>query len=306
MAYVLLPYHNRLRKLVPSVVSVILIASCVAIFVGVIGFGVYASMGELQNDLPKLQKQALAMTDGASRWIAENAPWVKNALPERRSPADGRTDERVQRAIQAAIGTAAGVILEGLTAGLYLLFLLLGAGQLHDRVHGAYDSERAEKILAVFGRINSAIISYLRAKVVASLLLAFAAGVILAACGIRFALLWAVVTFLCNFIPYVGTVVAYSAPILFAAVSTNREWSFVSAAALLLTAHVLSAAVIEPTILGKAVGLSPIVILAALALWGSIWGLAGMLMAVPLTVVVLIVLKHFDAGRPVARLIEGS
>ncbi|HEY2786534.1 MAG TPA: AI-2E family transporter, partial [Fimbriiglobus sp.] len=210
MAYVLLPYHNRLRKLVPSVVSVILIASCVAIFVGVIGFGVYASMGELQNDLPKLQKQALAMTDGASRWIAENAPWVKNALPERRSPADGRTDERVQRAIQAAIGTAAGVILEGLTAGLYLLFLLLGAGQLHDRVHGAYDSERAEKILAVFGRINSAIISYLRAKVVASLLLAFAAGVILAACGIRFALLWAVVTFLCNFIPYVGTVVAYS------------------------------------------------------------------------------------------------
>jgi AI-2 transport protein TqsA len=104
----------------------------------------------------------------------------------------------------------------------------------------------------------------------------------------------------------VGTVVAYGVPIGFAAVSSDLDWWFVAAAGLLLAAHVLSATVVEPMILGKAVGLSPLLILAALSLWGSIWGLPGMLMAVPLTVVVLIVLENFEASRPVARLLEGA
>jgi AI-2 transport protein TqsA len=201
---------------------------------------------------------------------------------------------------------APGAVVEVLTAGLYLFFLLLGAGQLRQRIHSAYDPSQAERILDVFGQINAAIISYLRAKVVSSLVLAVAAGVVLAVCGVRFALLWAVLTFLCNFIPYVGSVVAYCVPIGFRAVSDDLDWWFVAAAGLLLAAHVLSATVVEPMILGKAVGLSPLVILSALALWGSIWGLPGMLMAVPLTVVVLIVLEHFEASRPVARLLEGS
>ncbi len=170
-------------------------------------------------------------------------------------------------------------------------------------MRGAYDTVRADQILDVFGQINSAIISYLKAKVLASLGLAFFAGIILTACGVRFALLWAVLTFLCNFIPYAGTIVAYCVPIGFAAVAGERDWTLVLAASLLLATHILSATIFEPMILGKAVGLSPLVILAALALWGSLWGFPGMLMAVPLSVVVLIVLEHFEASRPVARLL---
>jgi AI-2 transport protein TqsA len=53
------------------------------------------------------------------------------------------------------------------------------------------------------------------------------------------------------------------------------------------------------------VGLSPLVILAALSVWGLVWGLPGMFLAVPLTVVVKIVCENIEATRPVARLLSG-
>jgi AI-2 transport protein TqsA len=70
--------------------------------------------------------------------------------------------------------------------------------------------------------------------------------------------------------------------------------------------HILSASVVEPMLIGRAVGLSPIVILSALAVWGVLWGLPGMFLAVPLTVVVKIVLENIEITKPVGRLLSGE
>jgi predicted PurR-regulated permease PerM len=60
--------------------------------------------------------------------------------------------------------------------------------------------------------------------------------------------------------------------------------------------------VVEPAVIGKAVGLSPVIILFSLAFWGYLWGLTGMLLAVPLTVMLKIVAEHMSATRPMAKL----
>jgi AI-2 transport protein TqsA len=61
---------------------------------------------------------------------------------------------------------------------------------------------------------------------------------------------------------------------------------------------------VEPAVIGRAVGLSPVIILFALAFWGYCWGLTGMLLAVPLTVMLKIVCEHMDATRPLAKLVS--
>ena len=139
-----------------------------------------------------------------------------------------------------------------------------------------------------------------------SLVLALPVGVILWAVGVKFALLWAVLTFLCNFIPYIGSVIAYTLPVGFAFLWYGLQWEPIVAAILLLGCHVASAAVVEPMILGKAVGLSPLVILASLAFWGLLWGIPGMFLAVPLTVVAMIVMDHFESTRPAAKLLSSG
>lgn len=126
----------------------------------------------------------------------------------------------------------------------------------------------------------------------------------LAIFGVKFVAIWMLLTFLCNFIPYVGSVISYTVPTLFAALQLPPWDGPIAVAILLLGVQVASATLIEPMIIGRAVGLSPLLILAALAVWGSVWGLPGMFLAVPLTVVLKIVLQNIEATQALAKLTD--
>ena len=80
-------------------------------------------------------------------------------------------------------------------------------------------------------------------------------------------------------------------------------WRPFAAAAGVLGVHLLMTYVVEPTITSRAVGLSPLVILFSLAFWGQCWGLIGVFLAVPLTVVAKIVLENVAFTRPFAELL---
>lgn len=305
LAYVLLPYHSRLRSRVTAPASIVLLAGATAAVLIVLALTVYASVLGLNEQLPLLQQRALDLAHGADEFVVRHAPWLYGG------PQDGkRVDERLAelgtRVARPVLAAAADALLEACLVGLYLLFLLLEAARLPDRVRWAYAPQRAEEILHIAGQVNAAIISYLKAKVKSSLLLAIPVGLLLWAFGVRFALLWAVLTFLCNFIPYLGSVVAYCLPIGFAFLQLELNWEPFVLAGLVLACHLTCASVVEPTLLGKAVGLSPLVILGSLAFWGLIWGVPGMFLAVPLTVVAVIVMEHLSFTRPVARLASGG
>jgi predicted PurR-regulated permease PerM len=74
----------------------------------------------------------------------------------------------------------------------------------------------------------------------------------------------------------------------------------------LIGLQALMGSLIEPPMTGRAVDLSPLVVLTALAFWGLCWGLIGVLLAIPLTVVLKLVLEHVDTTRPFARLLAGD
>lgn len=186
----------------------------------------------------------------------------------------------------------------------YLFFILMGSAKVSERVRSAFSEPKAEHILSEAARINDAIVGYLKGKFWASLLLAAPIGVVLASFGVRFAATWAVLTFFGNFIPYLGSMVALTLPTLFAFVQLDATWNFVAVAALLAGWHALTASVFEPMILGKYVGLSPLVILGALSFWGTLWGIPGLFLAIPMTVIVLLILENFEVTQPIARLLN--
>ena len=64
--------------------------------------------------------------------------------------------------------------------------------------------------------------------------------------------------------------------------------------------------VIEPAIMGRSLNLSPLVVIVSLMVWGTIWGVVGMFLCVPIMVVLLIVFAHFETTRPVAVLLSAT
>ncbi len=304
LGYVLLPYYRRLRRRLPAGVAVGLLAGATTLLLAGLASAVYGSLLGFRDEVPLLQDAAAAAVRRAVDAVNRTVPAWAHGAPGR--PAEEAVAGLLTEGTKQAVNAAAGGMVEALTAGLYLVFLLIESERFGRRVRAAYPPDRADRILHAAGRINAAIISYLKAKVKSSLVLTVPVWAVLTALGLKYAFLWAILTFLCNFIPYLGSVVAYSLPVGFAFLQLDPGARPVLAAGFLLLFHVASATVIEPTILGRAVGLSPLVILAALSVWGLLWGLPGMFLAVPLTVVLKLAAENIDATRPAARLLSGD
>lgn len=121
--------------------------------------------------------------------------------------------------------------------------------------------------------------------------------------GIDFALFWALLTFLLNFIPVVGSIVASLPPILLAIIQLDSWTAIVLFAVILIVMNTLLGQVLQPKLMGNRLAIKPMAILLGLIFWGLLWGIPGMFLAVPLMVLLRILASHFNFSRSFERLI---
>jgi predicted PurR-regulated permease PerM len=281
----------------------------VSILVLLILFGVsflfYGNLIEFNKELPRLLQRGRDITAEVRQYINEHLPRVAELI----AGASQLEEQGVSRLQEAAAGVAnvtAGLVLEALEIAFYLIFLLVEAGRFSERIHHSFAPDKAEHVLAVTQRINAAMASYLSVKVKASLILAVPIAIMLWVMGVKFAFLWGILFFFSNFIPYFGNIVMCVLAALFAFLQLDFGWRPIVVAVSLVGLRTLASDLIEPALTGKAVNLSPVVILISLSFWSLCWGIAGMLLAVPLTVMFKIVLENFELTRPLAKLMTES
>lgn len=303
LAYVILPFHHAVKRWVPGRLSLVASGVLSLILLLLLTAGIQASVRTLAEEVPELTAQTRRSIENWQAEFRERYPvawrWVSSL-----AFSDREGESSVREMTGRLFGVAADTLSAALVVGLYLVFLLFEAGRFPQRVHRAFSEKRAERVLRTIDGINRGVAYYLTAKVKASLILALPAFVVLFVFRTPFALIWGVLTFFCNFVPYLGSLVGYSVPTLFVLYHFGLGWEAITIAVALLAIHVATAMFVEPAVIGKAVGLSPVVILFALAFWGSAWGLTGLLLAVPLTVMLKIVAEHMDATKPLARLVS--
>ena len=205
------------------------------------------------------------------------------------------------------VSNGASLLAEAFVVGVYLVFLLLEVRRFPRRIRAGFEPAQAESVLGVIARINAATTRYLRAKTLTSLATGIPTAIVLWAFGVRYPVMWGVLTFFGNFIPYVGSLVALAFPLLLAFLDLQPAWCPWAVALLLVVIQVVTNNFVEPTLTGKAVDLSPLVTLVSLAFWGLCWGLTGMLLAIPLTAMLKIVWENMAYTRPLAALMaEGD
>ena len=226
--------------------------------------------------------------------------WVLDPVPDT-ARSEAETAARLKALASRLVNIAADFLAEALVVVFYLVFLLLEVHRFPARIRGGFPPNQADHMLAIIGSINRAMTSYLRAKVVSSLVTALPVVAILWAFGVSFPGMWGVLAFVGNFIPYVGSLIALVLPVLLALLELEPLWRPLAVVSLLLLVQFVTNNFVEPRLTARAVDLSPLVVLIALAFWGLCWGAVGMVLAVPLTVMLRIVWENFALTRPLAR-----
>jgi AI-2 transport protein TqsA len=254
----------------------------------------------LQIKLPEYEQSLVRLLDKAM-----------DQLPALGSKHAGLDDEMLglekgTKFAQAALGTLSNFLSQAFVVLIYLVFMLAERAGLRERLDKAFAAQRVQEIEDVIQRINAAITQYIVVKTCMGLLAGVLTAAVLLAFGVDYALLWGILAFLFNYIPYLGSIVASVLPVLLSLVQFEDPLVTLCILGLLLLVQNLIGYLIEPRLAGRRLDLSPLVIIVSLAFWGSLWGIIGMILAVPLVVVIKTILEHMLPTRPLARMLSNG
>ena len=186
---------------------------------------------------------------------------------------------------------------------VFLMFMMLEAPTLDDKINKAFgrNSERVRKILS---SISEQVSQYLSTLTLISFATGLCAWLVLALLEVKLAAGWGVLTFLLNFIPTVGSIIATIPPVVMAIIQFSPGLFKPLLVLLLLTAiQQIIGNFITPKVMGDKLGVSPVVILLSLLLWTMIWGIPGALLSTPIISIIKIVCENIPALRTIAILI---
>lgn len=190
---------------------------------------------------------------------------------------------------------------------IFFLFLLLERQSVIPKMLAAVPRNKGMKVAVMFERITRQISKYLLLKTVISALTGVLFYLTALVTGLDLPVLWAVLAFIFNFIPSIGSVIISTLVIFMALVQFAPVWTNVFYVAVLaISTQMILGNIIDPRLQGGQLNLSPFIILVSLSVWGFIWGIPGMFIAVPLTSVLQILCANVKSLRPVAILISSG
>jgi len=157
-----------------------------------------------------------------------------------------------------------------------------------------------------FMKIEKDLMTFIKVKFFVSLLTAVFTGLACLFFDVSFPIFWALFAFVINFVQMVGSFISVISLSIFAFVELDPTSTLFFFIVSITGVQVLFGAILEPIFMGKSFSINIITVLVTLMLWGYIWGIPGLIMAIPITVFIKIILEQFDNTKKLASLLSGN
>jgi predicted PurR-regulated permease PerM len=195
-------------------------------------------------------------------------------------------------------------LMDAVMVAIFMVFLLFEMVFFKEKLNKAFEGDRAVKIRKITSDIMTQVTRYLSIKFFISVVNGTLVGFGLWIVGVEFAVLWGIFQFVLNFIPNIGSIVVGVAATAFSLVQFWPDPAPIIATGLImLLVNQILGNVIDPMITGDNLGLSPLVILVSLLIWGWIWGFVGLILAVPMMVIIKIICENIPVLEPISVLL---
>ena len=288
------------RHRVPTWLAVMLTVLAAAGVVSVLGVVVGQSVGEFAQVVADSQynQRFEELADQLRAWAEEaNLPFAD------RTPFELVNPEAVVNLLGGTLAALAGVLQDAFLVLLAVIFILIEAAGFRRKLRVAFGDRGGN--LERLGQMAQQVQKYLAVKTVVSLGTGFLAFVWVWTLGIDFPLMWGLVAFLFNYIPNIGSIVAAVGPSVLALVQVDLGRALAVAAGYVVL-NIAFGNILEPTLLGRKLGMSVLVVFTSLVFWGWVWGPMGLLLAVPITMTFKIAFENTDDLRWIAVLLDAK
>mgnify|MGYP001818302656 FL=1 len=274
------------------------------ILIGVVGLWfllvllIGTALGDFTQSVPFYQERLRTIVGDAWSWLATYGITIERSMLE------GIFDPgKIMKLVTSTLNGLGGVLKNTFLILLMFVFLILEATGIPEKMLAIRRNEKGS--LNSYSAITTGVNRYLAIKAMTSLTTGVLIYLLLRIQGIDFPILWGMLVFILNFIPNIGSLIAAVPPVLLALVQFGPAQATVTMLGF-LTVNTIIGSILEPRIMGKGVGLSPLVVFISLLFWGWVLGPVGMLLSVPLTMAAKIALSEHESTRWISLLLGSN
>lgn len=281
-----------IKKFVPKWIKTLISTAILVVIVAFIGKLVTESIQVLIDHYPFYEAQ---IQESLGYWDKMSPYSLSSAAEHLSAKMVNGTYLPVLLTTVQTILSSVGIVLT------YMLFILLEESSFQPKLALIFpDKDKYTTQIKVIQEITHAITHYIGIKSAIAASTATLSYIVFASLGLDAAFFWALLVFLFNFIPFIGVFVSTLLPTAFAVFQFNAQTEPLIILFGVGGLQFLMGNLIEPKIMGKSMNVSPLVVILALGIWGMIWGIPGMFLSVPITVIMVIILSKFKATRAIA------
>jgi predicted PurR-regulated permease PerM len=301
------------KKGFPLMLSYITMLMLAILIVLSAGFFAYQQTANFLDDEDRMNEYTDKMND---RWMdVKGMPLIGKSILDAGAEPNGTLDEDLGNmgvlsegsgltdAIGSLLSSVGMFFVTGVTVLFFLLFIIFEASLLPGRIERAYPGGASERVHMIRDQIEASVNTYVVVKTGVGFGTGVCAGIIMLAFGIDLWFTWALLTFLLNYVPYIGSLLATIPPLILGFILLDPAL-LIFLSVLLLTNQQLWGNIIETRWAGRALDISPVLLLVVTAFSFWVWGIVGMILSIPLVVILKIVLENIDATRPLAILLS--
>lgn len=293
------------RRRIPTVLSLLVVLLAFALVLFLVALLIYSSTESFIQEIPKYERKVTAIGDSLVHTINKAAADLEINLEDIQWSQAFELSS-LTSALTSGVGSFVNFMTNLFLILLFMLFILAGSGDLGNKVREAFPPQQAARIGKVIENIGARVRQYLMTKTLVSAGTGILVFLILWATGVDFPLVWAFLTFLLNFIPNIGSIFAVLFPVALAFLQFDEGGRPLLVLILLGTVQMVMGNILEPKLMAFRLNLSPLFILVSLIFWGWLWGVWGMILAVPVMATVKIVFENVGPLQPIAVLMGGA
>ena len=300
-AYLLYPLVNLLEKWkFPRVVAILLSLLLAIVLIGGALFLLYQQMSVFIADFPGLRDQALSNLNELQRSIDNvigNSSSEKWWLKDRVAGLINNSGDMINKVFTATTGT---VVKLGLQP-VFVFFMLYYRERIKRFIRMVWkDEERRESILYEISDVTQ---NYIGGVFIVVVILCFLNSIGLMIIGIKYAVMFGIISAIMNFIPYFGTLIGAAFPLAYTLVSDDPN-DAIGVMILFMIIQFTENNILTPSITGGRVAINPLFTILIIIAGGLVWGVPGMFMSIPYIGMLKVVCSHYRSLKPLAFLIS--
>ncbi len=305
LAIMVQPICNFIERFIRRKIPVILLSFLIVLIplIGIIYFFSY-QLGDVIKNMPAIADRLQHASELFFTWLennfgitrAESWQWFRSNF--------SKILDTPLRFFKGGLISGTAFLVNFLLVLIFMFFFLLYRGGIKNFLLVQFKKENREQGKTILLQIQNVVRHYLYGLLTVIVILAILNSIGLLIIGIDYAIFWASLAAFLSIIPYIGTTLGGLLPFMYSIATATFWWQPVAVVALYFSVQQIEGNLITPYVVGSNVKINPLIAIISLLIGGVIWGIAGIVLAIPIAAIIKLIFDHVDALKPVGELMS--